>query len=413
MSIKENILILFNNISEKFKKNSKKKYYYIIAGILFIIIGINIFISIITNTKSEVINKSISAIENSNVSKLDNIARLSNGEKINSNNLAPIIRFFATDKARIQTLKKALLSNGEAYGITIAKQKNMLATDYFLVIPTANVTIDTNDQNSDLYIDGKKEGELSSGQSVSLLVPGVYNLRLENKNEYATLATSTDVIVTENKNIKMPINGINIKITSNADDATVYINGQSTNKTVSELNTIGPFPTDGSYNINLKYQTPFGDVASPIVPIENLPDIKLDLNFKTSQMKSSLNNAIGKFYDSVFTAIDTKDNSKVVDATSEAKNKIYDNIKENSFILKNIYKLNSSSIDFDKSTIELINGVYYVNAVANIDYNIKKEILGLPLKSTNYEQTFFTKLEYKNNKWQIYDIENFSLKTIE
>lgn len=401
-------------ISNKLSKYNIKFKYVVISGVIILaaLMGFAI-ISFTTNSKTELINKSIVAIENGNVNSLDKLMILSNGEKIDKSNMTPIIRFFNSDKSRIENLRKGLSDGKGAYSINIEKKDKLFKDDYFLVVSYKTLKVESNIENTEIFVDGNKSGVVNKTQTVKLISPGIYDVRLENKNDYATLSNSKEVTLTADSTVDIPLSGINININSNVEAAKVYINNEATDTTVKDFKNVGPFPTDGSYNVSLKYKTPFGEVASPVAQIKDMPDIILNIDLKSSQVKVSLNNTIGKFYESVFSAIDLKDAAKISFTTKDAADKVYNDIKENGFILKNVYKLNSSSIDFDKSTIEFVNGVYDANIVANINYNVKKEILGVPVKSTDYEQKFFTKLKYENGKWQVYDIENFSLKTIQ
>lgn len=404
---------VFNDIKNIKTKGANKKIYITIAVLILVILAIILGVSSYkNNSKKELIDKTVNALESGNTKKLDNIVILNNGATVNNEQLIPVVRFFTEDKNRIETLKKGLESGKGAFSITMEKQNHFLYDNYLLVLKSNNLNIKTNIENTELFIDGNKTGVINDSKTETLLTPGIYTIRLENSNKYATLSNSKDVTLTKDEEVDLPLNGINISVSSNVDIATVYINDKSTETSVKDFKDIGPFPSDGSYNVSLKYKTPFGEVQSQSVPIKDMPEIKLDVDLKSSQVKTSLNNTIGKFYESVFSAIDLKDKSKIMFASEEAANEIYTDIKENGFILKNVYKLNSSSIDFDKSTIDFVNGVYDANIVANISYNVKKEILGVPVKSTDYEQKFFTKLKYENGKWQIYDVENFSLKTI-
>lgn len=391
----------------------KAKGIVIVVILAFIVLSTLFVIKLSSNDKSELIDKTVVALQKGNVNSLENLIRLDNGDKLTKEQLEPVIKFYQADEGRISNLKSALVKSKEIYSMSLEKEDKFVTDNYFIGVSYEEVNIKTNLANTKVLIDGKSNGVINGDKTIKLIAPGIYDVKLENENKYATLSTSKEIMVTKSENEEININGVNISIATNIPSATVYINGSGTGITANDFKDIGPFPTDGSYDISLKYRTPFGDVASGIQKIYDVPQITLDLNLKNSTIEASLNNAIGKFFDSVFTAIDMKDVKKINFATENASTKIYNDIKENGFILKNIYKLNSSSIDFDKSDIEYKDGVYSANVVANINYNVKKELLGLPIKSEDYNQDFFVKMKYEDSQWQVYDTEKFNLKTIE
>ncbi|MGL5575416.1 MAG: TcaA 3rd/4th domain-containing protein [Sarcina sp.] len=403
------------NNNEKTRRIRGNKYFkfwpliIIAITLIIIIVGMNIM----NDTKQEVINKFTLAVENNNPSKLQSILRLSNGEEISKAQTIPILNFFESDKNRVNDVKKALTSGSVDCSMSLKKNKKLIGENYYIEVAYKTLTIDSNLDNTNLIIDGQNMGSFNKQKTLQLIAPGEYKIELEHKNKYATISKNKNIDFTKDTKMDLNLDGTYVTVSSNVPQATVYINDASTGVEAKDFIDIGPFPTDGTYQVSLKYNTPFGSVSSDKVAIKDIPDIKLDIQLKNSGIETSLNNLIGKFYENVFNAIDVKDANKIEFANETAKNKIYSDIKEKGFILKNVYKLNSSSIDFSKSTVELKDGIYYANIVASIEYNVKKEILGVPLKSNNYTQNFFTKAKYQNGKWEIYEIENFDLKSVD
>jgi uncharacterized membrane protein YvbJ len=398
--------------SKKFKGSKYYKFWPIIAiGVILIaIIGV---MSMMNNNKSEVMTQFETAIAKNNTSKLSSVVKLDDGTQITSEQAIPILDFFKADNSRISNLKSSFKVGSSYYSMNLKKEKRFIGESYYIGVSYQKLSIDSNLDNTTLIINGEDKGVFNKDKTVELITPGEYNIELKNKNKYSTITKNQKIAFTKSTDIDMELKGTYVTVVSNVPEGIVYINDSSTGVKASDFKNVGPFPSDGSYEISLKYNTPFGTVISSKVKIGDLPDINLDLDLKSSGIKTSLNNLVGKFYESVFNAIDLKDQTKIEYANEEAKNKIYSDIKEKGFILKNVYKLNSSSIDFEKSTVDFKDGVYYASVVADIDYNVKKEILGVPLKSNDYKQSFFTKAKYQDGEWQIYDIQNFDLKSAE
>ena len=399
-----------NNIINKFKNSKYFKFWpVLVASIVLIIVFISI--SFMKNTKQEVLEKFTLAIQNNNPNKLESIIKLPDGQEISKEDVIPILEFFKADINRVNNVKKAFREGKTDYSMSLKKDKKLFGDDYYIEASYATLEIDSNLDKITLVVNGVNKGIFDEDKTIKLIAPGQYNIELENKNEYATVTKNKKIDFTKDTKLDLDLEGTYITISSNIPEATVYINDSSTGIEAKNFVEKGPFPKDGTYQVSLKYNTPFGSVSSEKVPIKDIPDVKLNIDLKSTGIETSLNNLVGKFYQSVFKAIDLKDVNKIEYANDKAKNKIYSDIEENRFILKNVYKLNSSSIDFNKSTIELKDGCYYANVVVSIEYNVKKEILGLPVKSNNYTQNFFTKAKYQDGKWEIYEIENFSLKS--
>ncbi|MGL4740217.1 MAG: TcaA 3rd/4th domain-containing protein [Sarcina sp.] len=398
-------------INSDINKKLNKKYIVVCIAILGVI-GILFLFNVLNDTKKEAINKLVSGIQNNNISKIQKILIDEKGNKVTTNEATAFLNFYKNNSERINILENKLEGNS-ATDIKFVKEKKFLGSDYKIEILDKKVNITTNLDDVVVLVNNEEVTTIKDKTgSINLPAFGQYDIKLEKKGSYATISSSKKVDLTSDLNINIPLNGVYVSIKSNIENAKVYINDVNSKLTVEQFKNIGPFPTDGTYNIMLKYNSPFGEISSEAIAIKDLPEIEINLNLKNSGIEASLNTAIGKFYSSVFNSINANNKEKIENATNEAKDKIYDDIKKNSFILKNIYKLNSSSIDFDKSSIEFINGNYQANIIANIDYNVKKEILGLAFKTQDYSEKFSTKLVYKNGEWEIYDIQNFNLNTI-
>lgn len=392
-------------------KKIKKKYIVVCIAILGVI-GIFFVFNILNDTKQEAINKLVNGIQSNNISKIQKVLVDENGNKITDTEATAFLNFYKNNSERISILEKNLDGNSSK-DIKFIKENNFLGSDYKIELLNKKVNITTNLEDVIVFVNNQEITTIKDKTgSISLPAFGQYDIKLEKKGTYSIITSSKKVDLTGDVNINIPLNGIYITLKSNVENAKVYINDVDSKLTVAEFKNIGPFPIDGTYNVILKYNTPFGEISSEAMPIKDLPEMEINLDLKNSGIKASLNTAIGKFYSSVFNAINVDNKDKIENATNEARDEIYNDIKKNSFILKNIYKLNSSSIDFEKSNIDFVNGNYQASVIANIDYNVKKELLGVTFKTQDYSENFSTKLIYKNGEWEISDIQNFNLNTL-
>lgn len=395
-------------------KNNKYSKYIIAVTIILIVLILGFIVGNIRTSKEVVLKKVNIALEQENYSKLQSVLEVNGDEeKLTKEKIKPIMEFYKSDPNRRVTLINSLKNNKEVYGMKLKNEKSFLSDKYKVEVKYSTINIITNSKDAKLIINGVDEGTIDKEKKVKLLAPGEYLIELESQNKYSNLKMNKKINVTNDETINMNIDGVKISAKSNFENATVFINDKDSGISVKEFKEIGPFPTDGSYTLSAKYKTPWGTFASGIVKVSDIPEVNLDISLKNPALEGVLTKSVNDFYESVFKAIDSEDKSEILASDEKIQEKIYSIIYKNSFLFKNKYKINNSKIDFEKSNITYEGeNVYRANVVVELDYNVKKEILGVPLKSENHTQNFFTNFEYKSGKWRVYDIENFSLKSI-
>lgn len=247
-------------------------------------------------------------------------------------------------------------------------------------------------------------------KKLNLIAPGIYDIKLEYKGKNAVLQSEKKVILTDNESTNIPLNGIKISVKTDYPDGKIYINDKDTAVKAKDFIDKGPFPTDGTYKISMKYNSPWGEITSTPIEIKENPVININLELKNENLKAQLKTAMEGFYNSVFSALNKENKEEIKGTTEEVKNKIYEILNEKYFILKNIYKLDNLDIDLEKSTIKFENGEYVGKIVTSVNYLIKKDIFGIPLQSRSVNQNFFVDISYKNGSWVITNVENFYLE---
>lgn len=401
-------------IKEKIKSNKYYKY-IIILFFIFIVLIAGFTVGNLRSSKEAVLKKLNISLEKGNHSKLSKIIEITSDDdkKVDKEELEPIMEFYKADPNRRTNLINSLKNNKEVYGTKLVSKKSFLSEEYHVQVKLSTLNITTNSKNARLIINGIDNGTIDNEKKVKLITPGEYLIELESQNEYSNIKMNQKISLTQDQTLNMDVNGVKISAKSNFDNAKVYINDKDSGITVKDFKDIGPFPTDGSYTLSAKYKTPWGVLASEIVKIRDIPEVNLDISLKSEVLEASLMESVNAFYESVFKAVDSEDKTKILATDENIQEKIYSTIYKNTYLFKNKYKINNSNIDFEKSTITY-NGEdkYAANIVVELNYNVKKEILGVPLKSEDHKQNFFTKLEYKDGTWKVYDIENFSLKSI-
>ncbi|MPQ44877.1 TcaA 3rd/4th domain-containing protein, partial [Clostridium tarantellae] len=382
-----------------------------------ILIFLSIFFSVfaynnINSSKNTVIKEINIALKNSNERKLFKLIKINNiNVDLNKKDLKPLINFFSEDKNRINNLVSNLEDNKSAYSLKIEKEQKIFKDKYFLQVNLLNIEVNSNLEGSDVYLNGVKKGTTDKNGLLIInnLVPGVYEIKLENKSKYSTVEKTEKIIVTENKKNNVFLDAINVTIKSNFPNGDVYINDKFSGLKVNEFKNIGPFSTNSSVALSVLADTPWGKIHTDNIYIKDYPEIKIDVNFKNDILNMEIKNFITEFYENVFKALNSEEKKDIEYCTDNVRDNIYNILRKKYFILKNKYSIDNLQIKLEHSEINFENNEYIGNIVVGVSYEVKKKILGIDLKKENFNESFFTKIKYENNKWIVYDIENFSL----
>ncbi|MGL5649925.1 MAG: TcaA 3rd/4th domain-containing protein [Clostridium sp.] len=382
-------------------KNHKK----IIVSITFIsFLFMGYLIGTPKNNRQEVVEELEVALKIGNINKLDKIIKV-NGNKVSKKELEPFSKYFLERSNNIPEFIK-LVSEGKSKMMDIKREKTFLGENYYVNLKTFDLKVTSNLQNTDIKLDGKK---IEEGTVISGVIPGEYSLVALVDTKYGIIKETGEISVLDNTNINLELKGDNITVKSEHKDAVVLINGISSNKTVNEFKNVGPIPMDGSVLISIEKEFPWGKIKGSEVVVKNSTDIKLTLDMANDELWIKVGKSINEFYESVFLAL-TNGNKEEIKSTVETKNKVYSILEKNYIFLKNKYSLKEVVIDKEKSHFEYKDGNYIGSIVCDIDYIISKDIFGIiGIQTSKENKKFFTKVTFKDGKWIISDIENFSL----
>ncbi len=99
------------------------------------------------------------------------------------------------------------------------------------------MNVSTTAKNAEIYVNDKKETELSSGKTSKELgpyFPGAYVVKAKAKSELTELETEKEVDLADEKNgtveVNLSLEGNYVTISSDENEATVFVNGQETRK---------------------------------------------------------------------------------------------------------------------------------------------------------------------------------------
>lgn len=426
MSLKDKVL----KIAKRFKDNIKeivigeklKKIYtykYLKLIILFIIIFMflsGVIYGDIKTSKDSVLSKLEKSLKNKDSKEILKLIKVNDKKiRLNKKEIEPLIEYYNSDSTRIKELISLLEKNQEVNSLKLIETNGFLIKKYFLSLTLRNLEIESNFEDSKVYLNNELMGVTNSSGKIDLLnlVPGKYDLKVEKESEYSRLSEEKNIIISSNSKEKINLEGRLISLDSNFKDADVYIDDTNSGLKVNEFKNIGPFKTDGSIGLSLKVNTPWGELSSDKIYINKYPQINININLKNDKIISGINDIINKFYNSVFESLNSKDKSLIIKGTKEVKDEIYNILMKKYFIIKNYYKIQDLQIKIENSEIVVDNGEYKGNIVVSVGYTVEKKILGISFQQKKYIESFFTKVRYINGQWEVYKVNNFTLSGLE
>ncbi|MFK2826626.1 hypothetical protein QYG89_13300 [Bacillus sp. B190/17] len=251
---------------------SKRKKGWIAAVLLLIVVAFAGWkLAVSMNNPLKVVKEFEKAIDENNAEQL--AALLNSGQeemKVDEAAAAQLIKFYQDDPAALAETKDNLRveaknmrdeeviireGEGELTLIETAKAWGMIPK-YGLSFQPIYFKVSANQENAALKVDGRDEGKLEEGKEKTLgpFLPIPHELKASFKGEYALVEDQEDVDPREAEDHKIKVefdlSGPTVQLYSNYEDAVVFINGKTTNKTVGEFEEIGPVPVDGSLKIH-------------------------------------------------------------------------------------------------------------------------------------------------------------------
>ncbi|UNL84809.1 TcaA 3rd/4th domain-containing protein [Priestia koreensis] len=153
------------------------------------------------------------------------------------------------DGADVSTGDKDLVS------LTSLDKKWLLFNQYGINTRSVYIKATSNESQTALYIDGKKVKTLKKDkeQTFGPYLPSDHVVKGVYKGEYTDVTDTQDLsmddVEEDNLVANLDVTGTRIMVSSNEDDAVLYINGKSTGKKMKSVDKLGPVPTDGSMEL--------------------------------------------------------------------------------------------------------------------------------------------------------------------
>ena len=324
-------------------------------------------------------------------------------ESISKNDLKPLCSYYFQKDSLVNNIIKDLKNCGEIEFIKLI-ETNSLFNKYRLEIKTVNLTLNSNFEKTEFYLNDKK----LENNVANKIIPGKYVVKGELETVDGTLIEEKEIFILDSMKYEINMPAININLTSNFDDAKVYINDKDINKKVSDIKNYGPISLNKDTSIQLERNFPWGTIKSEKINIEKIPNININIDISNDTLIKEIELSLNEFYNSVFEALNKSDYTLIKNCEDDTKNRIYNDIKKESLFLKNNYDLKDLSIEIKNSEFYYENETYKANIITKLKYKVSKKLL--PFIGKEIEEIFLTNLEYIDGTWKIMSIQKISLE---
>ena len=324
-------------------------------------------------------------------------------ESISKNDLKPLCSYYFQKDSLVNNIIKDLKNGGESEFIKLI-ETNSLFNKYRLEIKTVDLTLNSNFEKTEFYLNDKK----LENNVANKIIPGKYVVKGELETVDGTLIEEKEIFILDSMKYEINMPAININLTSNFDDAKVYINDKDINKKVSDIKNYGPISLNKDTSIQLERNFPWGTIKSEKINIEKIPNININIDISNDTLIKEIELSLNEFYNSVFEALNKRDYTLIKNCEDDTKNRIYNDIKKESLFLKNNYDLKDLSIEIKNSEFYYENETYKANIITKLKYKVSKKLL--PFIGKEIEEIFLTNLEYIDGTWKIMSIQKISLE---
>ncbi len=160
--------------------------------------------------------------------------------------------------------------------ITFEKRgkKFLIYDNYDFIMESSPMIVYTNYDDLRYYVNGKEiKPESGEGDSVNFgtFIPGTYKVKAVLTSDFVELEKEVDIQHVGPTDTDLFFDIDYTTIHTNSEGASVWVNGKDTGMKTAEDNTakIGPVLTDGSMEVQVKKDLPFGTVQSDVLAIDD------------------------------------------------------------------------------------------------------------------------------------------------
>ena len=199
------------------------------------------------------------------------------GERISKKEFEPLAEYYFENKDMVNNIIKDLKNNGESGFFKLINKKILLFDNYHIEIAPVAIKVNCNFDETKIYINDEKIAETKIKRN---LIPGKYLIKGKLNTLYGEIEEKKEVYIMENLEYKLDMPAINITLSSNFEDANVFINDKEINKQVKDVKKYGPIPLNKNIKIQLEREFPWGLIASEKVEVSNLPNLNINIDMQ-------------------------------------------------------------------------------------------------------------------------------------
>ncbi|MGE1024788.1 zinc ribbon domain-containing protein [Bacillus sp. GMs2/2] len=309
--IVDNTAASYTELQSETKPVKSKKNLFLIIG--FVVIAALLFgaykFGAYKFSKEKQVNVMIEAFQKKDINAIDEFVKANDSSlKIKTEDIKAYMRYLKENPSynkqllsylQKETVDQKLTKDKPAFkdGEIVEEGKEwFLYPKYKFSMKSYYMSISTTAKNAEIYVNDKKETELSSDKTSKELgpyFPGTYVVKATAKTELTELETEKEVDLADEQSEKVKVDlsleGKYVSISSDESDATVFVNGKKRGKLNYGSYKLGPVSTDETVEVHLEKTTDFGVMKSESVKIGDQSTYYLKFPKETSS------SAVGEF----------------------------------------------------------------------------------------------------------------------
>ncbi|MBJ3788856.1 hypothetical protein I8J38_09260 [Bacillus sp. OA1] len=309
--IVDNTAASYTELQSETKPVKSKKNLFLIIG--FVIIAALLFgaykFGAYKFSKEKQVNVMIEAFQKKDINAIDEFVKANDSSlKIKTEDIKAYMRYLKENPSynkqllsylQKETVDQKLTKDKSSFkdGEIVEEGKEwFLYPKYKFSMKSYYMSVSTTAKNAEIYVNDKKETELSSDKTSKELgpyFPGTYVVKATAKTELTELETEKEVDLADEQSEKVKVDlsleGKYVSISSDESDATVFVNGKKRGKLNYGSYKLGPVSTDETVEVHLEKTTDFGVMKSESVKIGDQSTYYLKFPKETSS------SAVGEF----------------------------------------------------------------------------------------------------------------------
>lgn len=382
--IVDNSAASYTEVQNEIKPAKSKKNLFFLIGFLIVAavlfgaykFGANKF------SKEKQVNVMIEAFQKKDVNAIDEIVKADDPSlKIKIEDIKAYMRYLKENPSynkellsylQKETINQKLVKDKASFkdGQIVEDGKEwFLYPKYKFSMKSYYMRVSTTAKNAEIYVNDKKETELSSDKTSKELgpyFPGTYVVKATAKTELTELETEEEVDLADEQSGKVEVDlsleGKYVTISSDENDATVFVNGKKRGKLNYGSYNLGPVSTDETVEVHLEKTTDFGVMKSESIKIGDQSTYYLKFPKETSS------SAVGDF----------------------VRNHIYDNVRAislNDFsLIENNYDKSGKSYKEDRDYIQYLHKKGITEDLLTMEIRNVERQSATKYKVTTYEE---------------------------